>query len=67
MRVLACMKCGSGRIHSRYMLDGPITYTNESFDTYECEDCGFSGMPMSFDSEKERETYVGKLAREMKD
>lgn len=50
MEIKACPNCGSNKIYQGRMGDGVLTgYTNRDV----CRNCGYQGMPIIFDSEKE--------------
>jgi hypothetical protein len=50
MEIKACPNCGSNKIYQGRMGDGVLTgYTTRDV----CRNCGYQGMPIIFDSEKE--------------
>lgn len=55
MEVIACPNCGSRRIFQGTMGDGVlIGYTFKEV----CRNCGYQGMPIIFDSEKEYKKFL---------
>ena len=55
MEIKACPNCGSRRIYQGTMGDGVlIGYTYRSV----CRDCGYQGMPIIFDSEREYKEFL---------
>jgi len=55
MEIKACPNCGSRRIYQGRMGDGVLTgYTSRDV----CRDCGYQGMPIIFDSEKEYKKFL---------
>ncbi|HEC82161.1 MAG TPA: hypothetical protein ENI42_07065 [Thermoplasmatales archaeon] len=55
MEIFACPKCGSRNIHIGTIRDGVLDgYTSR----YVCRDCGYQGMPILFDSEKEYKKFI---------
>ena len=55
MEIYACPKCGSRRIYQGRMGDGVLTgYTSRNV----CRNCGYQGMPIIFDSEKEYKKFL---------
>jgi len=59
MEIIACPNCGSRRIYQGTMGEGVLTgYTTRSV----CRNCGYQGMPIIFDSEKDYKTFLkGKI------
>lgn len=64
MEIKACPNCGSRRIYQGRMGDGVLTgYTSRNV----CRNCGYQGMPIIFDSEKEYKKFlVSKIFKEEK-
>ena len=55
MEIKACPNCGSRRIYQGRMGDGILTgYTSRDV----CRNCGYQGMPIIFDSEKEYKKFL---------
>jgi hypothetical protein len=55
MEIKACPNCGSRRIYQGRMGDGVLTgYTSRDV----CRNCGYQGMPIFFDSEKEYKKFL---------
>jgi len=55
MEIKACPNCGSRRIYQGRMGDGVLTgYTTRDV----CRDCGYQGMPLIFDSEKDYKNFL---------
>lgn len=55
MEIKACPNCGSRRIYQGRMGDGVLTgYTSRDV----CRNCGYQGMPIIFDSEKEYKKFL---------
>jgi hypothetical protein len=55
MDIIACPKCGSRKIYQGTMGDGVlIGYTFKEV----CRNCGYQGMPIIFDSEKEYQKFL---------
>jgi len=55
MEIKACPNCGSRKIYQGRMGDGVLTgYTNRDV----CRNCGYQGMPIIFDSEKEYKKFL---------
>ena len=55
MEIIACPNCGSRRIFQGTMGDGVlIGYTFKEV----CRNCGYQGMPIIFDSEKEYKKFL---------
>ena len=59
MKIKACPKCGSKSILMGRMRDG-ILYGITSW-TEVCRECGYQGMPVIFDSEKEYKKFLKEL------
>lgn len=55
MEIKACPNCGSNKIYQGRMGDGVLTgYSNRDV----CRNCGYQGMPIIFDSEKEYNKFL---------
>ena len=55
MEIIACPNCGSRRIFQGTMGDGVLVgYTFKEV----CRNCGYQGMPIIFDSEKEYKKFL---------
>jgi len=55
MEIKACPRCGSRRIYQGRLRDGVLTgYTSRDV----CRNCGYQGMPIIFDSEKEYKSFL---------
>ena len=62
----ACMECGSGRLDRVRMWDGPVTYEHNTFASHVCMDCGWSGIPVIFNTEEERQRFQDELEKNKK-
>lgn len=63
MEIKACPNCGSRRIYQGRMGDGVLTgYTSRDV----CRNCGYQGMPIIFDSEKEYKSFLKGKSLEQK-
>jgi uncharacterized protein related to proFAR isomerase len=60
--VAACARCGSGRVHPKLLVMGPIAGIDSDSRSYVCEACGYEGLPVIFDTDQER----GRFERETK-
>ena len=61
MEITACPKCGSRKIFQGNIGNGVLTgYTSRNV----CKDCGYQGMPLIFDSDKEYEKFLEGLAKD---
>jgi hypothetical protein len=55
MEIKVCPNCGSNKIYQGRMGDGVLTgYINRDV----CRNCGYQGMPIIFDSEKEYKKFL---------
>jgi DNA-directed RNA polymerase subunit RPC12/RpoP len=55
MEIIACPNCGSRRIYQGTMGEGVLTgYTTRNV----CKNCGYQGMPIIFDSEKDYQKFL---------
>lgn len=55
--VAACAGCGSGRVHPKLLVMGPIAGIDSDSRTFICETCGREGLPVMFDTEAERARF----------
>jgi len=63
MKITACPKCGSRNIFQGRLKDGVLTgYTSREV----CRDCGYTGSPIIFDSEKEYNKFLEGLKKDDK-
>jgi hypothetical protein len=63
MEITACPKCGSRNIFQGRLKDGVLTgYTSREV----CRDCGYTGSPIIFDSEKEYNKFLEGLEKDDK-
>ena len=61
MEITACPKCGSRKIFQGNIGEGVLTgYTSRNV----CKDCGYQGMPLIFDSEKEYKKFLEGLSKD---
>lgn len=55
MEIKACPRCGSTNIYQGTIGDGVLTgYTSREV----CKNCGFQGMPVIFNSEKDYKKFL---------
>jgi len=57
-KVVACPQCGGKRIY-KVTLQEPVLVNLDI--PFACEDCGYQGKPLEFDSEKEYEIFLKNL------
>ena len=63
MEIIACPNCGSRRIYQGTMGEGVLTgYTTRNV----CKDCGYQGMPIIFDSEKDYREFIKRKSKDKK-
>ena len=63
MEIIACPNCGSRRIYQGTMGDGVLTgYTSRNV----CRNCGYQGMPIIFDSEKDYKKFLKRKSLDKK-
>ena len=63
MEIVACPNCGSRKIFQGTMGDGVLTgYTTRNV----CKNCGYQGMPIIFDSEKDYLQFLKQKSKEKK-
>ncbi|MGQ0796719.1 MAG: HisA/HisF-related TIM barrel protein [Methanobacteriota archaeon] len=55
--VAACARCGSGRVHPKLLVMGPIAGIDSDSRTFICEACGHEGLPIMFDTDAERARF----------
>jgi uncharacterized protein related to proFAR isomerase len=55
--VAACGRCGSGRVHPKLLVMGPIAGIDSDSRTFICESCGHEGLPIMFDDEATRARF----------
>jgi len=55
--VAACARCGSGRVHPKLLVMGPIAGIDSDSRSYICETCGHEGLPVFFDSDQVRAEF----------
>ena len=55
--VAACARCGSGRVHPKLLVMGPIAGIDSDSRSYICEVCNYEGLPVIFDTEAERARF----------
>lgn len=60
MEIKACPRCGSTKIYQGNISDGVLTgYTSRQV----CKNCGFQGMPLIFNDEKDYKKFLTELKR----
>ncbi len=55
--VAACARCGSGRVHPKLLVMGPIAGIDSDSRSYICEVCHYEGLPVIFDTEPQRAEF----------
>ncbi len=55
--VAACARCGSGRVHPKLLVMGPIAGIDSDSRSYMCEVCHHEGLPVIFDTEPQRAAF----------
>lgn len=55
--VAACARCGSGRVHPKLLVMGPIAGIDSDSRTFICETCRYEGLPVMFDTEDARALF----------
>src|SRR3989475_1901151 len=50
----ACARCGSGQVHPKLLVMGPIAGVDSDSRSYVCHACGHEGLPIFFDTEAGR-------------
>lgn len=53
----ACGRCGSGRVHPKLLVMGPLPGIDSDSRTFVCESCGHQGLPVIFDTEEVRAQF----------
>src|SRR5439155_1179264 len=50
----ACGRCGSGQVHAKLLIMGPIAGVDSDSRSFVCHACGHEGLPIFFDTESAR-------------
>src|SRR3972149_395703 len=53
----ACARCGSGRVHPKLLMMGPIAGIDSDRRSYVCKGCGPGGRPIFFDTLEQRAQF----------
>ena len=53
----ACGKCGSGQVHPKLLVMGPIAGFDSDSRSFICHTCGHEGLPIFFDTEDARAQF----------
>ena len=53
----ACARCGSGRVHPKLLMMGPIAGIDSDSRSYVCHACGHEGLPIFFDTADQRAQF----------
>jgi len=53
----ACGRCGSGRVHPKLLVMGPIAGIDSDSRSYVCRACGHEGLPIFFDTQEARAQF----------
>src|SRR2546428_6746076 len=53
----ACARCGSGQVHPKLIVMGPIAGVDSDSRSYVCHACGYEGLPIFFDTEAGRAQF----------
>jgi len=53
----ACARCGSGRVHPKLLMMGPIAGIDSDSRSYVCHACGHEGLPIFFDTLEQRAQF----------
>ena len=53
----ACGRCGSGQVHPKLLVMGPIAGVDSDSRSYVCHACGHEGLPIFFDTESARAQF----------
>lgn len=64
MKITACPICGSKNIDIADMRDGSSPHIH--WETKACRECGWTGTPLEFESEKEYQKFLDDLKKEDK-
>ena len=62
MKITACPLCGSRNIDIADMSDGSAPSLH--WETKVCRDCGWTGVPLEFDSEEEYQRFYGNFDKD---
>ncbi len=53
----ACARCGSGQVHPKLLVMGPIAGVDSDSRSFVCHACGHEGLPIFFDTETARTQF----------
>src|SRR5436853_6631428 len=53
----ACGRCGSGRVHPKLLVMGPIAGIDSDSRSYVCRACGHEGLPTFLDTQEARAQF----------
>ena len=53
----ACARCGSGQVHAKLLIMGPIAGVDSDSRSFVCHACGHEGLPIFFDTESARAQF----------
>src|SRR5216117_3123987 len=53
----ACARCGSGQVHAKLLIMGPIAGVDSDSRSFVCHACGHEGLPIFFDTEGARAQF----------
>ena len=53
----ACARCGSGKVHPKLLVMGPIAGIDSDSRSYVCHECGHEGLPIFFDTAEARAQF----------
>src|SRR2546428_7381191 len=53
----ACGRCGSGQVHPKLLVMGPIAGIDSDSRTFVCHACGHEGLPIFFDTQEARAQF----------
>src|SRR5438128_11210223 len=53
----ACARCGSGQVHPKLLVMGPIAGVDSDSRSFVCHACGYEGLPIFFDTEAGRTQF----------
>jgi uncharacterized protein related to proFAR isomerase len=54
----ACGRCGSGQVHPKLLMMGPIAGIDSDSRSFVCRACGHEGLPIFFDTEEARDQFA---------
>src|SRR6266567_372878 len=54
----ACARCGSGKVHPKLLVMGPIAGIDSDSRSYVCHECGHEGLPIFFDTAEARAQFA---------